>query len=215
MPACHAGCYSLSGMYKVLSRFLTKIFIPTGNLFPYNIVIRGFETRVFPRYSFCGILFLHDLLRKKMKTPAAIASRVIHAPAEQVYRIIADYRNLHPRILPKGYFLSIHVEEGGVGAGTIVSFTMRILGRTQSFRSLITEPEPGRLLVETDIRSKTVTSFQVMPLGDLSGTRVTISTGLEERNWVEAFLAKPILQKIYRQELELLARLAEDPSTLQ
>ena len=147
-----------------------------------------------------------------MSSQTATATKEIHAPADLVYKIIADYRNMHARILPKGYFLSLHVEEGGYGAGTIVSFTMRIMGRTQSFRSLITEPEPGRLLVETDIRSETATSFLVLPAGDVSATRVTISTALKGRSWIEAFLAKPTLEKIYNQELELLARLAEDPA---
>lgn len=101
-----------------------------------------------------------------MKVQVATASKTLHAPAESVYKIIADYRNTHPLILPKQYFLSLDVEEGGYGAGTIVSFTMRILGRTQGFRSVITEPQPGRLLVETDIRSETPTSFQVLPAGD-------------------------------------------------
>jgi hypothetical protein len=114
-----------------------------------------------------------------MKTPAATATRVIHAPADQLYWIIADYRNAHPLILPKAYFLSLDVEQGGVGAGTIVSFTMRILGQTQSFRSLITEPEPGRRLVETDIPSETPTSFQVLPIGNGSTTQVIISTELK------------------------------------
>ena len=134
---------------------------------------------------------------------------MINASAEQIYKIIADYCNTHPLILPKKYFLSLHVEKGGVGAGTIINFSMRILGRTQDFRSLITEPQPGRLLVETDIRSETPTSFQVMPVEDSSLTRVTISTELRGRNWIEALLARPVLERIYRQELELLARLAE------
>jgi hypothetical protein len=145
-----------------------------------------------------------------MNTPIAMASRVIYSPAEQIYGIIADYRKMHPQMLPKGYFLSLNVEEGGYGAGTIINFAMRIIGRKQNFRSLITEPEPGRLLVETDIRSRTSTSFQVMPAGDPSTTRVVISTDLQGRSWIEARLAKPMLEKIYRQELALLARLAEN-----
>lgn len=145
-----------------------------------------------------------------MKTQIATASRIIHAPVELVYKLIADYREGHPRILPKQYFLSIHVEEGGYGAGTIVSFTMRLLGQTQHFRSLITEPDPGRLLVETDIRSETPTSFLVTPAGDASHTLVTISTELKGRNWLEALIAKPMLQRIYREELSLLAQLAEE-----
>ena len=106
-----------------------------------------------------------------MKTQIAAASRIITAPAQQVYKIIADYRNTHPHILPKAYFLALEVEKGGYGAGTIVNFSMRILGRTQDFRSLITEPQPGRLLVETDIRSQSTTSFQVISMEDVSLTR--------------------------------------------
>jgi len=150
-----------------------------------------------------------------MKIPIASSTRVIDAPADQVYRIIADYRNSHVLILPKEYFLSLNVETGGVGAGTIVNFSMRILGRTQDFRSLITEPQPGRLLVETDIRSETPTSFQVIPVEGSALTRVTISTELRGRNWLETLLAKPVLEKIYRQELELLARLLENPAAVQ
>lgn len=149
-----------------------------------------------------------------MKTQTAQASRIIHAPPQQVYRIIADYRNTHTLILPKGYFLTLDVEEGGFGAGTIVNFTMRILGRTQSFRSLITEPEPGRLLVETDIKSQTPTSFQVLSAGDGSRANVTISTLLQARNMIEGFLGKLMLQRVYREELDLLARVAENQTNI-
>src|SRR5512143_1960758 len=88
-----------------------------------------------------------------MKSQIASASRVIQAPPNIIYNILADYRKEHPQILPRQYFISLKVEEGGVGAGTIISFDMRLLGQTQSFRSVISEPDPGHLLVETDIKS--------------------------------------------------------------
>ena len=146
-----------------------------------------------------------------MKAQIATASRIIYAPTESIYRIIADYRNGHPRILPDRYFLSLVVEQGGYGAGTIVNFSMHILGRTQSFRSLVTEPEPGRWLVETDIKSETPTTFQVVPTKNASLTDVIISTELKNRTWLERLIAKFMLEKIYRQELELLARQVESP----
>jgi len=129
--------------------------------------------------------------------------------------VIADYRNSHPQILPKPYFLSLEVEAGGFGAGTIVQFQMRLLGQTQNFRSLITEPEPGRLLVETDIKSGIATSFHLASLGDNQHTRLTISTELKSRNAVEGFIAKMVLQKVYVQELELIARYAEAKARLE
>jgi len=117
-----------------------------------------------------------------MKAQIATATKIINAPAEMIFNIIADYRNGHPLILPKEYFLSLQVEEGGFGAGTIVNFQMRLLGQTKSFRSLITEPEPGRLLVETDISSATPTSFHVVPLMNERQTQLTIATELKGQN---------------------------------
>ena len=145
-----------------------------------------------------------------MKSQIPTATKIIDAPADTIYNIIADYRSMHWLILPKEYFLSLDVEQGGFGAGTIINFEMRILGQTRSFRSLITEPEPGRVLVETDINTKVATSFQVIPMDDGQQSRVTISTELKTGTIVEKFIAKWILQKIYRQELDLLTRVAEE-----
>lgn len=145
-----------------------------------------------------------------MRQQIATASRTIAAPAAEIYQIIADYRTLHPMVLPKPYFLSLDVEEGGYGAGTIVNFSMRILGRAQAFRSLITEPEPGRVLLETDLNSGVATRFTVQPLTHEDRTQVTIGTELKNRSLIESYVAKALLQRIYRQELKLLARLAED-----
>jgi len=145
-----------------------------------------------------------------MKSQIPSASKMIHAPAEVIYRIVADYRNQHPQILPKRYFLSLDVEEGGLGAGTVVNFEMSLLGQRQSFHSLITEPEPGRLLVETDTKSGVETSFHVVPAKDNLSSVVTITTELKGRNVIEGFIAKMLLQRVYVEELDLLAKLAEE-----
>ena len=145
-----------------------------------------------------------------MKPQISKASKIINAPADIIYRIIADYRNGHPHILPKPYFLSIDVEEGGYGAGTIVNFEMRLLGQRQAFHSRITEPKPGRLLVETDLRSGIPTSFQVISTRNRDESQVTISTALKGMNLIQGFVAKKILQKVYHEELELLAKAAEE-----
>ncbi len=146
-----------------------------------------------------------------MKRQIATVSKLVRAPAETIYEILADYRTKHPLILPKPYFLSLDVEEGGMGEGTTVNFKMRVLGRTQSFRSLITEPVPGRTLLETDLYSGGSTRFDLSPLESGEHTHVTISTQLRNQGLLEGLLAKLLLQKIYRQELKLLANLAEHP----
>ena len=78
------------------------------------------------------------------------ASAVIPARRERVYSLISNYRDGHPRILPK-QFSNLIVEQGGTGAGTVIRFQMSVFGMKRTFRAVITEPEPGRVLVETDL----------------------------------------------------------------
>jgi hypothetical protein len=128
---------------------------------------------------------------------------------KNVYAVIADYRNGHPRIVPDA-FSGMTVERGGVGDGTIIRFRMRVFGRTQSFRAAVTEPEPGRILVETDLDSNgAVTTFTVNP-GAAPGTSdVIITTELPVRSGplgaLERFLTTRFLRPLYVKELALLA----------
>jgi hypothetical protein len=140
------------------------------------------------------------------------ASALIPAPPDQVYTIIADYRDGHPHILPKPYFVSLAVEQGGVGAGTVIRFQMRLMGRIQTFRAAITEPEPGQVLLETDIQTGAATSFAVEPRDDAQHAAVTITTTTTVREGplgrLEAWLATRLLRPIYVQELAQLADVA-------
>lgn len=47
-----------------------------------------------------------------MRTTTVSVERDIAAPADRVYRIIADYRHHHPHILPPG-ITDLVVEDGG------------------------------------------------------------------------------------------------------
>jgi hypothetical protein len=108
---------------------------------------------------------------------ASVSAR-IEAPAARVYSIIADYTQHHPRILPHKYFKSLEVEEGGVGAGTRIHVTMRVLGTTISFRHVVSEPEPGRILIESDEDGSTATSLTVDPLDSGAVSMLAITTNL-------------------------------------
>jgi len=143
--------------------------------------------------------------RKHIVTVAA----QIHAAPARVYGIIADYRNGHPSILPDA-FSGLTVERGGTGAGTIIRFRMRVFGRTQTFRATVTEPEPGRVLVETYLETNgAITTFTVNPGQDQGTSKVTISTELPVRPGVlgaiERALTTRFLRPIFARELELLA----------
>lgn len=143
------------------------------------------------------------------------ASAIIPARRERIYSLISNYNDGHPRILPK-QFSSLVVEQGGVGAGTVIRFQMSIFGRKQTFRAAITEPEPGRVLVETDLDANgAITTFTVNPGGAPADSRVTISTELPVRNGflgtIEKTLSTLLLRSIYLKELENLARVATGP----
>jgi len=142
------------------------------------------------------------------------ASAVIRVPAQQVYTILADYHKGHPHILPSQYFSGLHVEQGGIGAGTVIGFQMRVLGKTQTFRAAITEPEPGRVLMETNLPAGAVTTFTVDPRFGGQHVQVTIATELAVSNGLEGLVTKMLLHRVYAQELKLLAAYAEQRSSV-
>lgn len=141
------------------------------------------------------------------RTFQVAATRRIQAPAEAVYRVFADYREAHPRILPPRFFVGLRVVEGGYGAGTVIEVDGRFAGRTRTIRGVVTEPEPGRLLVESYPDERMVTSFRVVPAG--GGSEVTISTVLPRRwgpaGWLQERIVRRILPPVFAEELELVA----------
>ncbi len=140
------------------------------------------------------------------------ASSHIGSPSRVVYSIIADYRAGHQRILPRPPFESLVVEQGGTGAGTVISVQMRLMGRVRTFRAEITEPDPGRILRETIPDDDVVTTFTVEPLDDGRKSNVTISTEYAARNSVagafEAWFMKVLLRPVYVRQLALLTSVA-------
>lgn len=139
------------------------------------------------------------------------ASALIEAPPTRVYAIIADYHQGHPQIIPRPPFVSLVVEQGGVEAGTAIRVQMRVLGRLQGFHAVVTEPEPGRVLVETNDNG-TVTTFTVEPRAEGRHAQVTIATKLGGRTGVvgalERWFVTRLLCPVYVKELELLATAA-------
>jgi hypothetical protein len=143
------------------------------------------------------------------------ASAVIPARRERIYSLLSNYLDGHSRILPK-QFSGLVVEQGGVGAGTVIRFQMSFLGKKQSLRATISEPEPGRTLVETYMDGNdAVTTFTIDPASAPADCNVTISTELPVRSGfpgrIERTLSTLLLRPIYEKELENLARVATGP----
>ncbi len=87
---------------------------------------------------------------------------------------------------------------------------MRVLGGTRTVRLAVAEPEPGRVLLESEIDGTAATTFTVDSEGGGAASRVTIDTTFAFKGGVggavEAFLTAWMLSKIYRRQLELLAQ---------
>jgi hypothetical protein len=83
-------------------------------------------------------------------------------------------------------------------------------GRARSFRMRVEEPEPGRVLTESDERSSMVTTWVVSPEGP--GCRVRLETRWRGAGGVgglfERLFAPRVLRRLYAEELERLDRYA-------
>lgn len=69
---------------------------------------------------------------------------------------------------------------------------------------MITEPEPGRVLVESTVDGLAVTRFIVDPLENGTACKVTIDTDLKSMGFIANMLIKFLFKRIYREELALL-----------
>src|SRR5437588_280946 len=94
----------------------------------------------------------------------------VAAPADLTYRLIADDAH-HQRFLPDA-FSDFEVLEGGVGAGTRHRFKVNAGGRTREYVMRVEEPEPGRVITESDEKSSLVTSFTVTPADEQCSVRI-------------------------------------------
>jgi uncharacterized protein YndB with AHSA1/START domain len=147
-----------------------------------------------------------------MTKVSAQATALIPAAPERIYAILRDYENHHPRILPVKYFVEFHLEEGGQGAGTVFRGKTRAMGQERPFHMRVSEPEPGRRLVETDVDTGLETTFTVAP--EAGGSRVTIGSVWQPAGgfagWLERQLTPGVMRKIYLAELEKLAKYARE-----
>jgi Polyketide cyclase / dehydrase and lipid transport len=143
------------------------------------------------------------------------ASDVINARPEALYAVVADYQVGHPAILPKPYFTELTVEKGGTGAGTIIRGSVKAFGNVIPLHHIVSEPEPGRVLMETDIETGQYTTFTFEPLNGGTQTRVTIASEFPTKpglvGWMESVTTTPFVRRLYKQELRNLADYVRNP----
>jgi hypothetical protein len=128
----------------------------------------------------------------------------VGAPADLTYRLIADDAH-HQKFLPD-CFSDFATVEGGVGAGTVHRFKLEAGGRVRDYVMRVDEPQPGRVITESDQASSLVTTFTVTPAGE--GCTVKIETTWQGAGGVGGFFertfAPKAMRKIYADELARL-----------
>lgn len=144
-----------------------------------------------------------------MATLEASADRILHAPADLVYAYVAGLEEHRRHYLPEAYG-DFEVVSGGTGEGSVVRFRITAGGRSRAYEMTVAEPEPGRVLTESDAHSSLVTTFTVLPQD--AESRVRISTTWKGAGGVggvfERLFAPRVLRRLHADELERLERYA-------
>jgi uncharacterized protein YndB with AHSA1/START domain len=143
--------------------------------------------------------------------------RTIPAPPERVHRILADYVNGRPRILPPANFLDYKVLQGGTGGGTLFSYRLRAGRRERPYEMEVSEPSPGATLVERDRNSSLVSTWTLVPSTDGGATDLTLSTSWEGSGGIGGFFERTFapsgLRRIYGELLDRLTKAATAPAS--
>jgi len=145
-----------------------------------------------------------------MGTIHVVKEGSVGASADLTYGLIADDAH-HAKFLPEG-ITDFAVVEGGVGAGTVHTFKVSAGGRVREYRMRVDEPEPGRVITETDQNSSLVTTFTVSPTGDTC--KVRIETRWNGAGGIGGFFertfAPKVMAKMYADELSRLDTYARE-----
>lgn len=135
-------------------------------------------------------------------------TEIINAPPAVVYNILSDYEVGHPAILPKQYFKALVLEKGGQGSGTEFRVDMNVFGAKRSYDMVVSEPNVGEIIVETDKITGLATYFKIEPVADGQKSAVTIASEMPlsqgVAGWLEKLMNPPITKRIYKQELAIL-----------
>jgi Polyketide cyclase / dehydrase and lipid transport len=137
------------------------------------------------------------------------SERQLPQPADLIYRLIADFEHHHHRFLPP-QFGEIKVIKGGYGAGTEHTFTSTLGGTARAFHMVVSEPEPGRVLIEQDTLSLLETTTKVTPEG--SGSRIVFETVWQGAGGftglLESWFAPGMMRRMYEDEFNRLEHYA-------
>ena len=102
------------------------------------------------------------------------------------------------------------MEQGGIGAGTVVRVTMSAPGTQQELHVTVSEPEPGQALVESG--SGMITTFIVDPMDADRSSQVTIAAEATPSPGLQGWIERLVTPGLLSEEIHLLAKYVEKKS---
>jgi hypothetical protein len=143
--------------------------------------------------------------------------QTVNAMPEEVYAFLQDYTK-RPQILTENY-LNYQVEQGGKGAGTVVTYRLHAANRERGYRMQVSEPSIGKVLKESDANSSLVTTWMLTPAENNQKTRVQLVSEWEGGKGVGGFFERTFaplgLRRIYTEILGKLAGVFAGAQTAQ
>jgi Polyketide cyclase / dehydrase and lipid transport len=134
------------------------------------------------------------------------ADKKIGATAADVYEVLADYSAHHPKIMPPAHFSNLEIESGGMGAGTVFHITAKVAGKRQRLHMRVSEPEPGKVLCETNLDTGVVTQFTVSGNGSATSV-VRMSSEWEAhglKGWLDRLFTPRVMRRLFAEQLDQL-----------
>jgi uncharacterized protein YndB with AHSA1/START domain len=132
------------------------------------------------------------------------AERTVDAPMELVWRLLRDYRGPRARVLGEP-FSGYELRDGGVAAGTVIGYRLRVGRLERSCVLGVEEPTPGRQLRERDRHGGLVVTWTLTPGGDGERTVVRVAVELRDPDFEHA-LARGRARRAHVHLLERLDR---------
>jgi uncharacterized protein YndB with AHSA1/START domain len=140
---------------------------------------------------------------------AVAVEKTYNAPPETVFAALANYADVRERILAPE-FTDFRVLEGGVGAGTRISYNLHATKkRVRQVDAEVSEPVAGRQLLERDSNSTLTVLWEVTPVS-VDRSQVTVRLNWQGAGGIGGFFERRFapagIQRIYRTELDNLER---------
>lgn len=142
-----------------------------------------------------------------MSEIAVTVEQTYDASPETVFAALADYAAVRPNILAPE-FTDFKVLEGGVGAGTRISYNLHATKkRVRPVEAAVSEPVAGRQLLESDQNSSLAVLWEVEPATE-GHSRLRVRVNWQGAGGVGGFFERRFapagIRRIYRTELERL-----------